>query len=258
MVRVLVTGGAELGAGVNVVDDHGDSCFHLAVRKNHIDIASALCRLGADIDFRDKLGCTGFYMATTHDNLKMMEHLINMGCDIDISDAAGYTPLSTTILNHKPKAMRMLVDYGAAVNKPTVDRNTPLSIAVEAGFAKTVEYLIANGAKPSMTARDRNGFTPAKKAALSGYRDCLDVLIKHGATTEKEWKWAKAEFTKKQNFDTMEAYRKKYLGMRPYCLYIGKQQSNYGLRVAGGSIVNDDPLAGGDKNRPMRISARLN
>jgi hypothetical protein len=46
------------------------------------------------------------------------------------------------------------------------------------------------------------------------------------------------------NQQNQQSYKKKYPAMRPYNLFVGKQQANYGLKFAGGSIVKAN---GGDR-----------
>jgi hypothetical protein len=51
------------------------------------------------------------------------------------------------------------------------------------------------------------------------------------------------------NLRNQQDYKKKFPAMRPYNLFVGKQQANYGLKFVGGSIVSEK----GGGRRPMEM-----
>ena len=69
---------------------------------------------------------------------------------------------------------------------------------------------------------------------MAGYREILELLIKHGAADKKDFVWALTKFTKEQNVENRKMYAQQYPGMRAITPYLGKERVNYGLKVLAG------------------------
>ena len=80
-----------------------------------------------------------------------------------------------------------LIEKGALVNNMTVASvNSPLNGSTSLHFAcsnlrpKTVKLLLEKGANPNM--KDRDGVTPLMIATALGFKDIVEILIRHGAS----------------------------------------------------------------------------
>jgi len=55
--------------------------------------------------------------------------------------------------------------------------NTALHIAARHGHASVTKTLIVNGANTLMLSRGAGGMLPIRMACLSGYSDCVELLV---------------------------------------------------------------------------------
>jgi len=66
---------------------------------------------------------------------------------------------------------------GARVDILDKQGNTALHIAARQGHASVTKTLIVNGASTLMLRRGSGGMLPIHMACLSGYSDCVELLI---------------------------------------------------------------------------------
>jgi ankyrin repeat protein len=88
------------------------------------------------------------------------------------------TPLHNAAQAGDTEQVRALLSGGDVNAKDKVGR-TPLHRAADSGFKGIVELLIANGAH--INAKDKDGHSPLYFAAIRGRRDVVELLLGKGA-----------------------------------------------------------------------------
>ena len=86
VVRVLLQGGADVGAG-GAWD--GATALHIAVERGAAEIAHLLLAAGADVSAQDDNGNTALHLCTTTETLQL---LLNAGADSGMHNHVGMTP----------------------------------------------------------------------------------------------------------------------------------------------------------------------
>jgi len=105
------------------------------------------------------------------------------GVNVDYADEEGKTALHWASSIGDTEIISALLDAGANVEKQDLQGYTALTAAVFTGQAKAAELLIEKG-KSTIDAANRDGMTPLHWAIVEKQFDCVDLLIKKGASLE--------------------------------------------------------------------------
>ncbi|WKT52096.1 Ankyrin repeat [Fusarium oxysporum f. sp. vasinfectum] len=196
----------DMGAGIDWVDNRGQSALLLAVKLKAESQARLLIDSGACTDVFDTLNnrtalsyavtsqyCDKYHTPLGHpvmelfyrgDNLppSIAEALLSRGAVVDASDMNGRTPLSyAASVSDNADFVSLLLYHGADVHRADNSGRTPLSHAAGLG-AKACQLLLDHGA--DVNAADNRGRTPLSYAASSrAYRaeNCVQLLLDRGA-----------------------------------------------------------------------------
>ncbi|MHC4867755.1 MAG: ankyrin repeat domain-containing protein [Planctomycetota bacterium] len=208
-VRLLI----EKGADVNARDKAGDTPLHWAARCKYDTKATveALLSGGAEIMATNSMADAPVENAISWGN-RTMARLLVEAMDLGARDASGDTVLHWAVRQHSPKVLNLLIEHGADVNAKDARGNTALDLAIRIGNEEIIRLLERKGAKktrsgePEVTSPvisekelfekvkriaseggDLNaplsvGAPPLHIAAMYGYRDVIEFMLKHGTS----------------------------------------------------------------------------
>lgn len=133
-------------AGVNKLNDEGESPLILAARRSNLMIAQLLLAAGAQPDCADAEGVGPLHIAADKGDLFMGKELLAAGAGINLKTSGGQTPLILASRSGRNDFTSMLIEMGADVNSVDNDQHSALYYASEAGYIEIVEQLLMAGA----------------------------------------------------------------------------------------------------------------
>ncbi len=142
------------------------------LRENAV-IVTALLDHGAHPDGTDRNGRTALFAASRLGHIQTVRSLIDHAASCNFTDSTGETPLFWA----KGSIVPILVRHGANINARSYCRETALFVAIKRKDTQAAIALIENGAK--VDAIDKDGWTPARCAALVGNKELLEMLNRH-------------------------------------------------------------------------------
>ena len=137
---------------VNGSTEYGDTALSLACERQHWQIADTLLKRGADPN-KNSESIAPIVDASMHGADDIVQKLISHGANVNVECG--------TFSHDTP--------------------NTPLSAAIAASHLSTIELLLINGANPEIISNLGNAISVA---ASLGRHECVDLLLKYGATLE--------------------------------------------------------------------------
>ncbi|KAM5255151.1 cortactin-binding protein 2 isoform 2-T2 [Ctenodactylus gundi] len=205
----------EEGLDINYSCEDGQSALYSAAKNGHTDCVRLLLNAEAQVDAADKNGFTPLCSAAAQGHLECVQLLIAYDANINHAAAGGQTPLYLACKNGNNECIKLLLEAGADRNVKTRDGWTPVHAAVDIGNVDSLKLLMyhrttAHGnsqsearpepgfwaldggetssegiSKPVVPAdlinhADREGWTAAHIAASKGFKNCLEVLCRHG------------------------------------------------------------------------------
>lgn len=177
----------EFGAGVNCVDDAGQTPLHLALdgRPPRLGLVKKLLAAGADVNRLDADGCPPLFRIHGEGFAHFVRLLAQAGADLNLRIArhGGTTKLLEHIrLCHIEEAEALIV-AGADVNTPDLHGRTPLMWAAFSAprdpERRLLRALLAAGA--DVAAVDAEGKTAKDWAVERNHLDLLQILEEHPA-----------------------------------------------------------------------------
>ena len=218
IVKMLLQKGACVNTQ-SALDSDGITALHVASNINDIQLVNILLSVDADINIQDAHGKTPMHNACANGNEELVQCFLLKKPNLNLCDKKGKSPLHAAIDSKNPQVVKTLLKAGAdpkivagdsgfpplqwacavgnedviriLLEVPDIDINAaqekdksenPLAIAAVAGNIKAVELLLSKEAK--MDIEDKNGMTPIFAAAATGELGVVNLLLKHGATTE--------------------------------------------------------------------------
>jgi hypothetical protein len=151
------------GANPNAKED-GSTPLHLAVLKEHADIAKLLLEHGADVNAKDKYGGTPLHRAVLTEDADVVTLLLEHGADVNAKDKYGGTPLHLAAAKGHADIARLLLEHGADPSIKDNEGSTPLDIARRKGYA-VVARVIEEFVKEK-SGKVEVAVTPAEAIAL--------------------------------------------------------------------------------------------
>jgi len=172
-----------------IKDEHGDTAFLYAARKDWVWGAIKLAREGSDIKYQNWNGETALILATYNGHLECMKALIKCGAELNRQNKHCQTALYVAAYSGYLECIKLLIENGADMNLKDKKGETALSTAAYRGYSDCVSILVKNGA--DINSQNQLGYTPLVCAANSGYFDCVKILIENGANHKIKDIWGK-------------------------------------------------------------------
>ncbi|XP_076769783.1 cortactin-binding protein 2 isoform X2 [Arvicanthis niloticus] len=195
----------EEGLDINYSCEDGHSALYSAAKNGHTDCVRLLLNAEAQVDAADKNGFTPLCVAAAQGHFD---------ANINHSAAGGQTPLYLACKNGNEECIKLLLEAGTDRSVKTRDGWTPIHAAVDTGDVDSLKLLMyhrvpargnslraeepksglfsLNGgespsgpSKPVVPAElinhaDKEGWTAAHIAASKGFKNCLEILCRHG------------------------------------------------------------------------------
>ena len=168
IARLLV----EHGAGVNEVDQFGESALWRAAENARVAVVEALLQAGAYVNTANRQGKTALWQAAADGREDVVEALVRAGADVNKAHRRGDTPL---IVAANKAIATMLIERGADVNAAN---NRGQSAVWRAAHSRedVVEVLLQAGA--DVNTADANGNAPL---SVTPSARIATMLIERGA-----------------------------------------------------------------------------
>uniref|UniRef100_A0A452T7I1 Cortactin-binding protein 2 n=1 Tax=Ursus maritimus TaxID=29073 RepID=A0A452T7I1_URSMA len=205
----------EEGLDINYSCEDGHSALYSAAKNGHTDCVRLLLNAEAQVNAADKNGFTPLCAAAAQGHFKCVELLIAYDANINHAADEGQTPLYLACKNGNKECIKLLLEAGTDRSVETRDGWTPVHAAVDTGNVDSLKLLMYHRgpacgnslheeepesgvfdldqgeespegtSKPVVPAdlinhADREGWTAAHIAASKGFKNCLDILCKHG------------------------------------------------------------------------------
>ncbi|XP_062954944.1 cortactin-binding protein 2 isoform X1 [Cynocephalus volans] len=204
----------EEGLDINYSCEDGHSALYSAAKNGHTDCVRLLLSAEAQVNAADKKGFTPLCAAAAQGHFECVELLIAYDANINHAADGGQTPLYLACKNGNKECIELLLEAGTDRSVKTTDGWTPVHAAVDTGSVDGLKLLMyrqapAHGnsvneeepesgifdldreessegtSKPVVPAdlinhADREGWTAAHIAASKGFKNCLEILCRHG------------------------------------------------------------------------------
>ncbi|XP_026643307.1 cortactin-binding protein 2 isoform X2 [Microtus ochrogaster] len=204
----------EEGLDINYSCEDGHSALYSAAKNGHTDCVRLLLNAEARVDAADKNGFTPLCAAAAQGHFECIELLTAYDANINHAAAGGQTPLYLACKNGNKECIKLLLEAGADRSIKTRDGWTPIHAAVDTGNVDSLKLLMyhrvpsrgnplsaeeprsgsftlnggespAGAPKPVVPAdlinhADKEGWTAAHIAASKGFKNCLEILCRHG------------------------------------------------------------------------------
>uniref|UniRef100_A0A8I5YC08 Cortactin-binding protein 2 n=1 Tax=Rattus norvegicus TaxID=10116 RepID=A0A8I5YC08_RAT len=204
----------EEGLDINYCCEDSHSALYSAAKNGHTDCVRLLLNAEARVDAADKNGFTPLCVAAAQGHFECIELLTAYNANINHSAAGGQTPLYLACKTGNKECIKLLLEAGTDRSIKTRDGWTPIHAAVDTGNVDSLKLLMyhrvpapgnslsaeepksglfsLNGgesppgsSKPVVPAdlinhADKEGWTAAHIAASKGFKNCLEILCRHG------------------------------------------------------------------------------
>lgn len=204
----------EEGLDINYSCEDGHSALYSAAKNGHTDCVRLLLNAEARVDAADKNGFTPLCAAAAQGHFECIELLTAYDADINHAAAGGQTPLYLACKNGNTECIRLLLEAGTDRSIKTRDGWTPIHAAVDTGNVDSLKLLMyhrmpahghssgaqepksglsawSGGVSPTGASKpvvpadlinhaDKEGWTAAHIAASKGFKNCLEILCRHG------------------------------------------------------------------------------
>ncbi|XP_020766739.2 cortactin-binding protein 2 isoform X1 [Odocoileus virginianus] len=203
----------EEGLDINYSCEDGHSALYSAAKNGHTDCVRLLLNAEAQVNAADRNGFTPLCAAAARGHFKCVELLIAYNANINHAADGGQTPLYLACKNGNKECIKLLLEAGTDRSVKTRNGWTPIHAAVDTGNVDSLRLLMyhrpAHGnklheepglavfdldqeeehhegiSKPVVPAdlinhADSEGWTAAHIAASKGFKNCLEVLCRHG------------------------------------------------------------------------------
>eukprot|EP00808_Paulinella_micropora_P018327 g78736.t1 len=202
--KVLVEGKADL----NVMDQHGDTALHLALRHGHFPTAEVLVAAGGDITARNKEGeglnayirgnagllqackkhqaAALLVLAASEGDTELGRRLVEGKAELNATDQEQLTALLHATKKGNMELAKLLLQRGAEPNAKDEEQMTPLLYAAECNHELGAELgRLLLESKAEHNAKNKDGCTAVNAASRSGNAVLLSLLVDAKATVNE-------------------------------------------------------------------------
>ncbi len=118
---------------IDVLDGEARTPLIHAVRKDKIEIISAILLKGANINHQDRNGWSALHFAVQEKHLESVKYLLAQGAAVDLKDTYGNTPLWRAAFDSRGAYdfVRLLVAHKADPNSKNNVGRSPLDFAIQ-------------------------------------------------------------------------------------------------------------------------------
>ncbi|XP_046555705.1 putative ankyrin repeat protein RF_0381 [Haliotis rubra] len=203
---------------VNVRDEKGWTALHFASLQGNIELVKLLHRRGGEINGCTFDGLSPLHLAVRGSLIALMRILRSRGANVHLLRRDGKSLLHTAVETGNHEVVREVISYGVRKNLKTntkgqtalhlaaasghcdiitmwkqrfnfmldrdKDGNTPLHLIVETGSLRAVKSVESALNMFSAHIRNQAGFALIHTAVHRGYKDILELLLKHGCSVD--------------------------------------------------------------------------
>ena len=179
------------GCDINTTDSDGWTPLHWAAKNGNTETALELLRHGANKAIVAGPCGTPLHQAVGHGHVSTVKTLLMAGCPVDVVDSNGATVLHYAAKFDNAEVIRELLSKGCDINSTDNDGWLPLHLAANYGNSETLQELIRcemaqkGGVKGIHADVNAYGWSPLHLAVWSQSKDCVRILLEHGAEPMK-------------------------------------------------------------------------
>ena len=192
------------GCDINATDNKGGTPLHMAAMNGNTETALELLRHGANKVLVSDLVGTPLHQAAKHGHVSTVKAMIKAGCPVDVVTSNGASVLDCAAAKGNAEVIRELLSAGCDLKLTDNDVWLPLNLAATFGNSKALQELIRcemaqKGSVKSIYA-DVHGWTPLHQAVLSQSKECVCILLEHGADPMKASPYVGSPYNYAVNF----------------------------------------------------------
>ena len=181
-VKVLISNGADIDKAT--LDDVGMTALHLAIDVDNVDMAEYLItEVKADPSIKCYNGNSCFHLAVMNENMEMLNLLVSKTLlDINEPNNQRFTPLDHLVKYHNcPEMLEFLLNQGANADDDWEGaKPRPLDMAVSLNRKKYVQILVELG-NADIHKRDSDGRTVFHMAVKAKELELARYFVQKGA-----------------------------------------------------------------------------
>jgi len=156
----------------------GEAPMHVAARRWDVPMIELLLQHGADLERPNADGRSPFAVASLAGNAAVAQWLAAHGVKEVLSPLDQF--VAACARGDRAAAESMLKAHPTLRGELRHEHHLLLHRPAESGDADVLDTMLACGFDPN-NARDQDKVTPLHRAAMSGYPECVRVLLAHGA-----------------------------------------------------------------------------
>ncbi|XP_075210670.1 transient receptor potential channel pyrexia-like [Lycorma delicatula] len=177
----------------------GRTPLHEAVKGGHITCVQILLEKDANVNASDENSLSPLLLASaevTSGNNKMLSieryenivnQLVSKGANVNMTnEITKCTPLHYSVEIGSVTATTILIEKGASISSTEENGETCLHVAAKFGNIDVLCVILMNDCKNIINYPDKEGYTPMHRAAFSGNKECLNMLLNNGGDLTAE------------------------------------------------------------------------
>ncbi|XP_078279695.1 ankycorbin isoform X2 [Rhinoraja longicauda] len=161
------------------LDIEGQSAYHLAAIKGHVDCLEVFLAHGVDVTALDGSGMNALHLAAKHGHHQCVKRLLQEKCPVNAVDSKGRIALHYAALSGNFSCVQTLCDFKGPINVYDDDGCTPLVLAAQVSNYEMCRCLIMRGG--DINSRDKQGRTALMLACENNSVETVNVLVRSGA-----------------------------------------------------------------------------
>lgn len=184
-------------ADVNIADQNQQTAIHKVVQGNSLEVMKVVVEQGnPQLSAADAYSNTPLLLAAEFGKIQFVEYLLAKDASLGLaSNGDGWTALHLCAHGREMRrnslkpgkfntCAKLLIDSKANVDAFDDDRKTPLHRAAQTGDRETIEVLLRHGA--DVGAEDNCRWTPLHYAAQDGHLNVARVLLQAKAVAQRQ------------------------------------------------------------------------